>query len=43
MMKMLQNDNKKCEMELLDAGYDKDRIMKFAFAFEGKELLIKGA
>jgi len=29
------------EEELLSAGYEKDKIKKFAFAFEGKELLIK--
>ncbi|WP_036608217.1 AAA family ATPase [Oribacterium sp. P6A1] len=36
-----QIEDKKYEIELLEAGYSKDRIIKLAFAFEGKELLIK--
>ncbi|WP_036609460.1 AAA family ATPase [Oribacterium sp. P6A1] len=36
-----QIEDKKYETELLEAGYSKDRIIKLAFAFEGKELLIK--
>ncbi|XME02344.1 AAA family ATPase [Lachnospiraceae bacterium C1.1] len=36
-----QIEDKKYELELLEAGYDKKRIKKFAFVFEGKELLIK--
>ena len=34
-------EDKKYETELLNAGYAKERIKKFAFVFEGKELLIK--
>ncbi|WP_256377616.1 PD-(D/E)XK nuclease domain-containing protein [Oribacterium sp. NK2B42] len=40
-MALKQIEDKKYESELLSAGYDKDKIKKFAFAFEGKELLIK--
>ena len=36
-----QIEDKKYETELLEAGFDKDKIIKLAFAFEGKELLIK--
>lgn len=36
-----QIEDKKYEPELLEAGYDKKRIKKFAFVFKGKELLIK--
>ena len=36
-----QIEDKKYEQELLDAGYEKTRIKKFAFVFEGKDLLIK--
>ncbi|MBO6308240.1 MAG: PD-(D/E)XK nuclease domain-containing protein [Oribacterium sp.] len=36
-----QIEDKKYETELLEAGLDKDKIIKLAFAFEGKELLIK--
>ena len=36
-----QIEDKKYETELLDAGFDKDKIIKLAFAFEGKELFIK--
>ena len=34
--------DKKYETELIDAGYDKNKIKKFAFVFAGKELLVKG-
>ena len=40
-MALKQIEDKKYETELLSAGYDKEKIKKFAFAFEGKELLIK--
>ncbi|MBO6307789.1 MAG: AAA family ATPase [Oribacterium sp.] len=40
-MALKQIEDKKYESELLSAGYDKNKIKKFAFAFEGKELLIK--
>ncbi|SFG65556.1 AAA family ATPase [Oribacterium sp. WCC10] len=40
-MALKQIEDKKYETELLAAGYDKEKIKKFAFAFEGKELLIK--
>ena len=40
-MALKQIEDKKYESELLSAGYDKDKIKKFAFAFERKELLIK--
>ena len=40
-MALKQIEDKKYESELLSAGYEKDKIKKFAFAFEGKELLIK--
>ncbi len=36
-----QIEDKKYETELLEAGFDKDKIIKLAFAFEGKALLIK--
>ena len=36
-----QIEDKKYETELLEAGFTKDKIIKLAFAFEGKELLIK--
>ncbi|SFG46146.1 AAA family ATPase [Oribacterium sp. WCC10] len=36
-----QIEDKKYETELLAAGYNKEKIIKLAFAFEGKELLIK--
>ena len=36
-----QIEDKKYEAVLISAGYDKDKIKKLAFAFEGKELLIK--
>lgn len=40
-MALKQINDKKYESELLSTGYDKNKIKKFAFAFEGKELLIK--
>ena len=40
-MALKQIEDKKYETELLSAGFNKDKIMKLAFAFEGKELLIK--
>lgn len=42
-MALKQIEDKKYETELLEAGYSADKIKKFAFVFEGKELLIKGA
>ena len=42
-MALMQIEEKKYETELLEAGYSADKINKFAFVFEGKELLIKGA
>ena len=42
-MALMQIEDKKYETELLEAGYSADKINKFAFVFEGKELLIKGA
>ncbi|MBP3241104.1 MAG: AAA family ATPase [Oribacterium sp.] len=41
-MALKQIEEKRYEEELLEAGYSKDKIKKLAFAFEGKELLIKG-
>lgn len=40
-MALKQIKDMKYESELLSAGYEKNKIKKFAFAFEGKELLIK--
>ncbi|MBO6307779.1 MAG: AAA family ATPase [Oribacterium sp.] len=40
-MALKQIEDKKYEAELLDAGFDKEKIIKLAFAFEGKEVLIK--
>ncbi|SFG45047.1 AAA family ATPase [Oribacterium sp. WCC10] len=40
-MALKQIEDRKYETELVSAGYDKDKIKKLAFAFEGKELLIK--
>ena len=42
-MALKQIEDKKYETELLEAGYSPDKINKFAFVFEGKELLIKSA
>ena len=36
-----QIEDKKYETELLEAGFRQDKIRKYAFAFEGKELLVK--
>ncbi len=41
-MALKQIEDKKYEMELIEAGYEKEKIRKYAFVFEGKELLIKG-
>ena len=40
-MALKQIEDKKYETELLEAGFDKEKIIKLAFAFEGKEVLIK--
>ena len=40
-MALKQIEDKKYEAELLSAGFDKEKIIKLAFAFEGKEVLIK--
>ena len=40
-MALEQIKDKKYETELLEAGYMQDKIKKYAFAFDGKELLIK--
>ena len=40
-MALKQIEDKKYEAELLEAGFDKEKIIKLAFAFEGKEVLIK--
>ena len=40
-MALKQIEDKKYEAELLSAGYEKEKIIKLAFAFEGKEVLIK--
>ncbi len=40
-MALKQIEDKKYEAELLNAGFDKEKIIKLAFAFEGKEVLIK--
>ncbi len=40
-MALQQIEDKKYEAELLEAGFEKEKIIKLAFAFEGKELLIK--
>ena len=40
-MALKQIEDKKYETELLEAGFNKDKIIKLAFAFEGKEVLIK--
>lgn len=40
-MALKQIKDRKYETELKEAGYSKDKIKIFAFAFEGKELLIK--
>ena len=37
---LLQIEEKHYEAELLDAGVPKERIRKYGFAFEGKEVLI---
>ncbi|WP_029201720.1 AAA family ATPase [Oribacterium sp. NK2B42] len=40
-MALKQIEDKKYEAELLEAGFDKEKIIKLAFAFEGKEVMIK--
>ncbi|WP_091203819.1 hypothetical protein [Oribacterium sp. WCC10] len=40
-MALKQIEDKKYENELLEAGFNKDKIIKLAFAFEEKEVLIK--
>ena len=40
-MALKQIEDKKYESELLEAGFDKEKIIKLAFAFEGKGVLIK--
>jgi hypothetical protein len=40
-MPLKQIEDKKYEAELLSAGFDKEKIIKLAFAFEVKEVLIK--
>ncbi|MCR5007868.1 MAG: ATP-binding protein [Oribacterium sp.] len=40
-MALKQIEDKKYEAELLEAGFDKEKIIKLAFAFEGKGVLIK--
>ncbi len=40
-MALKQIEDKKYETELLEAGFDKNKIIKLAFAFKGKEVLIK--
>ncbi|OON85115.1 hypothetical protein BXO88_14105 [Oribacterium sp. C9] len=40
-MVLKQIEDKKYETELLTAGFSKEKIIKLAFAFKGKELLIK--
>ena len=40
-MALKQIEEKKYENELIEAGYSKEYIKKYAFVFAGKELLIK--
>lgn len=40
-MALKQIEDKKYESELIEAGYEKEKIKKYAFVFEGKELMIK--
>ena len=37
---MQQIEDKKYETELVSRGIDRDRIVKYGFAFEGKNVLI---
>lgn len=40
-MALKQIEDKKYETELIEAGYRRESIQKYAFVFEGKELIIK--